>query len=134
MFELLLDAGFAADQSAAPAPRSSPWTMLDEGTAQRTALRSAMNWPSLGATSTPGSDLDTSTVNLSAALTTKLDRSLDVYADMILNPAFPAGDFERLQSTSYSQDRPGEDAADSDGAARFAQSSCTAPATPTPSR
>src|SRR5439155_14598206 len=42
------------------------------------------------------SNLDTSVVRLSA-LKTKLDPSLALYADVILNPTFPQEDFERQQ-------------------------------------
>ena len=44
-----------------------------------------------------GSNLDFTTVFLSA-LKAKLDESLDLYADVILNPAFPEADFKRQQS------------------------------------
>jgi zinc protease len=42
------------------------------------------------------SNLDLSTVRLSA-LKSKLDPSLDLFADIILNPAFPDSDFKRQQ-------------------------------------
>ena len=42
------------------------------------------------------SNLDFSSVQLSA-LKSELDASLDVYADVILNPSFPEADFDRLK-------------------------------------
>jgi len=50
----------------------------------------------LGADISAGSNLDTSFVGLST-LTTTLDKSLEVFADVILNPSFPAQELERLR-------------------------------------
>jgi zinc protease len=95
-FNLRLDAGYAADQFAIPGTAKLTLQMLDEGTARRTALQISDELASLGASLGAGSDLDTSAVSLSA-LTSTLDRALDIYADVILNPAFPEADFKRLQ-------------------------------------
>jgi zinc protease len=70
--------------------------MLDEGTARRTALQISDELAALGANLHTQSGLDSSSVSLSA-LTATLDRALDVYADVILNPSFPEADFQRLQ-------------------------------------
>jgi zinc protease len=70
--------------------------MLDEGTTRRTALQISDELAALGANLSTQSGLDTSRVYLST-LTGTLDRALEVYADVILNPSFPAADFERLQ-------------------------------------
>jgi zinc protease len=70
--------------------------MLDEGTKTRNALEISKDLASLGATLGTGSNVDTSTVALSTLKPT-LDRALDLYADVILNPAFPQSDFDRLQ-------------------------------------
>jgi zinc protease len=51
----------------------------------------------LGAQVSSGCNLDLSTVYLSALRTT-LDESLDLFADIILNPEFPAQDFERQRT------------------------------------
>jgi len=50
----------------------------------------------LGASLSTGSDLDVSSVYMSA-LKDKLDESLDLFADVILNPIFPEKEFQRLQ-------------------------------------
>jgi zinc protease len=70
--------------------------MLDEGTRSRSALEINDELARLGAELDTGSDLDTSTVFLSA-MKANLDPSLDIFADVILNPSFPDADFQRLK-------------------------------------
>jgi zinc protease len=93
---LLVDAGFAADQFAQPGTAALAMNMLDEGTKTRNSIEISKQLASLGATLGSGSNLDTSTVTLSTLKTT-LDRALPLYSDVLLNPAFPQADFERLK-------------------------------------
>ncbi len=95
-FNLLVDAGYAADQFAAPGTASLTMQMLDEGTKTRTALQISEELDMLGAQLRTGSNLDMSNVFLSA-LKENLDESLDIFADVILHPSFPEADFKRLQ-------------------------------------
>jgi zinc protease len=95
-FNLMLDAGSAADQFAVPGTASLAMNMIDEGTVKRTSLEISDQLDSLGAELRAGSNLDTSFVGLNT-LKDKLDAALDIYADVILNPAFPDADFRRLQ-------------------------------------
>jgi zinc protease len=95
-FSLMLDAGSAADQFAVPGTASLAMNMIDEGTAKRTSLEISDQLDSLGAELRAGSNLDTSFVGLNT-LKDKLDAALDIYADVILDPAFPEADFRRLQ-------------------------------------
>ena len=99
---LVLDAGFATDQSGIPGTAELAMAMLDEGTARRTALQISEELALLGANLGCGSDLDTSYVVLST-LKEKLDAALDIYADVILDPRFPEGDFKRLQKLQIAQ-------------------------------
>ncbi len=96
LFNMVLDAGSAADQFASPGTARLAMEMLDEGTTTRSALQISDELESLGANLGAGSSLDSSSVELSTLRAT-LDRALDVYADVILHPAFPEGDFKRLQ-------------------------------------
>jgi zinc protease len=96
IFNLLLNAGSAADQFAHPGTARLAMDMLDEGTARRTALQISDELAALGAELDIGSELDSSRVNLST-LNATLDRALNVYADVILNPSFPGDEFKRLQ-------------------------------------
>jgi zinc protease len=95
-FILLVDAGYAADHSAAPGTAKLAMNMLDQGTQTRTSLEISDELARLGALLNAKSDLDSSSVSL-LALKENLEPSLDVYADVILNPAFPPADFKRLQ-------------------------------------
>jgi zinc protease len=99
---LVLDAGFASDRSGIPGTAELAMAMLDEGTTRRTALQISEELALLGAGLGTGSDLDTSTVSLSA-LKDRLDDALDIYADVILHPAFPEADFRRLLRLQLTQ-------------------------------
>lgn len=91
---MLFDAGYAADQFASPGTASLTMSVLMDGTKSRSALQIADDLLRLGAQIQVGSNLDSSTVFLSA-IKPKLDDSLALYADVILNPSFPEADFER---------------------------------------
>ena len=93
---MLLDAGYASDQFAQPGTARMAMGMLDEGTTSRGALEISDTLDSLGANLGAGSNLDVSTVSMSALVET-LDESLDLFADVILNPSFPEDEFERQQ-------------------------------------
>ncbi len=101
-FRLLVDAGYAADQSGPAGTASMAFDMMDEGTQTRNALQIAEELALLGAELSTGSDLDTSTVSLSA-LKDNLDASLNLYADVLLNPSFPAEELERLRKRRLAQ-------------------------------
>ncbi len=93
---LALDAGYASDAPPLAGTASLAMNMLDEGTKTRNALQISEELDSLGAYVGTGSNLDLSFVSLNS-LKTNLDKSLDVWADVILNPSFPETDFRREQ-------------------------------------
>ena len=101
-FDLLLDAGFAADQSGIPGTASLALAMMDEGTTRRNALQISDQLAQLGANLSTGSKLDVSSVSLEA-LKENLDASLAIYADVVLHPSFPHPDFERLKKQRLAQ-------------------------------
>ncbi len=101
-FNLLVNAGYAADQFALPGTASLAMNMLDEGAGKRTALEISEALASLGANLNTRSNLDMSSVFLSA-LKRNLDASLDIYADVILKPTFPEKEFKRLQKEQLSR-------------------------------
>jgi zinc protease len=95
-FWLTLDAGFASDQLAHAGTARLSAAVLISGTATRDAMAISEELQSLGAQLTANSNLDLTQVFLSA-LKGKLDASLDLFADVILNPSFPESDFLRQQ-------------------------------------
>jgi zinc protease len=99
---LLVDAGYASDQFAQPGTAQLSMNMLDEGTKTRNSIDISKDLASLGASLGAFSNLDTSTVSLST-LKSNLDRALGLYADVILNPAFPQSDFDRLKKIQLAQ-------------------------------
>jgi zinc protease len=103
-FDLLLDAGFAADQAGIPGTASLAMSMLDEGTTSRSAIQISDQLAQLGANIGAGSRLDVSTVSLEA-LKEQLDPSLAIFGDVVLHPSFPRSDFERLKKQRLAQIR-----------------------------
>src|SRR5260370_1271382 len=95
-FWMTSDAGYAADEFAAPGTASMTMALLTGGTKTRSALEISDQLAMLGAELRANSNLDMSTVRLSA-LKSKLDPSLELFADVILNPSFPDADFKRQQ-------------------------------------
>jgi len=96
-FWLDVDAGYAADQFASPGTASMTAALLNGGTKTRTALQISDEQALLGAQLNASANLDLSVVQLSS-LKSKLDPSLDLFADIILNPVFPESDFKRQKN------------------------------------
>jgi len=90
------DAGYAADSGRPAGTASFTMNMLDEGTSSRDALTIASQAEMLGASISTGSNLDMSTVQLSA-LKSNLSASMDLFADVVRNANFPEGDIERIR-------------------------------------
>jgi zinc protease len=101
-FDLLVDAGFAADQGGTPGTASLAMAMLDEGTASRTSLQISEELAQLGANLRTGSTLDVSTVSLET-LKEHMDASLGIFGDVVLHPTFPRNDFDRLKKQRVAQ-------------------------------
>lgn len=95
-FRLVVDAGYAADQFATPGTASLTMAMVDEGTDSRSSLEISDQLARLGGRLGSGAGLDTCAVTLSA-LKMNLAETLDIYADVIMNPSFPQGDLDRLR-------------------------------------
>ena len=70
--------------------------VLTDGTRTRNALQISDELETLGATLRGSSNLDLSFVSLSA-LTSKLDPSLDLFADVVLHPSYPETEVKREQ-------------------------------------
>jgi zinc protease len=95
-FTLMVDSGYAADAPNASGTAGFEQRMLEEGTPTRDSLKIGEELESLSANFNAGANLDWSLVSLNTLKST-MDRSLDIYADLILHPAFPEKEFVRLQ-------------------------------------
>ena len=95
-FNMLLDAGYAADSFSKLGTSSLVMNMLDEGTKKRTSLEISDELARLGTNLGSDADIDYSTVSLNS-LKKNLDPSLEIFADVIMNPAFPEADLSRIK-------------------------------------
>ena len=95
-FTLAADAGFASDASTAPGTANLAMQVLTDGTRTHNALEISDQLETLGARLRAYSNLDLSFVSLSA-LTSKLDPSLDLFADVVLHPSYPESEVKREQ-------------------------------------
>ena len=86
---LAVDAGYAADPSAKAGAASLALNLMDDGTSSRDVFRIADDLDAAGAQISTGSWVDQSFVYL-RALAPNLRPSLEIFADVIVNPAFPA--------------------------------------------
>jgi predicted Zn-dependent peptidase len=99
---IMFDAGYCTDKFGGKLGLASlGMNMLDEGTKSMNALQINERLQLLGASINTFSDLDNSYVNLNT-LKQSLDPSLDLLADVVLNPSFPDADFKRLQTQQLS--------------------------------
>ena len=95
--ELLFDGGYAADQGRKLGTAALTLAMLDEGTKTRGALQLAGEEESLGASIGASASLDTAEIGMSA-LKSRLAPTLDLFADVTLNPAFDESEFARVKA------------------------------------
>jgi zinc protease len=109
---LVLKTGGTADPLDRGGLATLTAALLDEGTKTRSALDISNQLASIGAGLGTGADWDMSAVNL-LTLTKHLDLALDIYADVIINPAFPSSELELQRNqrlASFLQRRDNADA------------------------
>ncbi len=94
--EMMFDAGYAADQGHKLGTSAFTMGMLDEGTRDLDSIEIAKRKERLGARIGSDCDLDTCSVSLNA-LDSNLEPSLDLYADIVRNPAFREADISRIR-------------------------------------
>jgi predicted Zn-dependent peptidase len=94
---LTLDAGSVADGVDEAGRHQLMVDMLSEGTTTRDAMAIVREQEELGASISAGAGVDSSTILLSS-LTSNLPQTLDLMADIALNPAFRDEDFARVQT------------------------------------
>ena len=94
---LILDAGAVVDPDDKLGLGQLAPQVMTNGTDRLDALEISDRLQLLGATLGAGSGTNSTNVSMTA-LTARLDPSLDLYADVILNPAFREADFRRVQA------------------------------------
>ncbi len=93
---LVMKMGAAGDPSGKGGLASLTADMLDEGTATRDALEISDQLARIGSGIQVSAGWDSTTAGL-RTLTRHLDSALDIYADVIINPAFPDKELQRLR-------------------------------------
>ena len=100
------DAGFSSDPKDALGTQALMIAALDEGTTTRTSTQIAEESERLGASISTGASIDRTSVSL-YALTPNLNASLGLVADVIRNPAFAAGEVERVRGQQLARIKAG---------------------------
>jgi zinc protease len=93
---LVVDAGAVHDPANRPGLASFTAAMMTEGTKRRSATRISDDLGFIGASLEAGASFDSASL-LGAALSAHLGELLDIFADVLVNPTFPRGDFRRVQ-------------------------------------
>jgi zinc protease len=94
---LAIKSGSAADPQNRAGLASLTADLLDEGTKKRSALEIANSLTDIGARLGTSADWDSSSTNL-VTLTRHLDKALDIYADVVTNPAFNEDELKRARA------------------------------------
>jgi predicted Zn-dependent peptidase len=96
VMNLMFDAGYKTDHLSSPGTAALAMNLMDEGTKELNSLEINEKLQLLGANIYTFSDQDNSSIYLNT-LKPSLNQSLDLFADIVLNPAFPEKEFERLK-------------------------------------
>jgi zinc protease len=120
---LVLKTGSDANPLDKPGLANFVAAMLDEGTTTRNALQLADQTAQLGASLGTGSSMDATTVS-ARSLAKNFPATLDLLADVVLRPSFPADEIERQRASRVAQllqqrDNPGQVAAQVAAAALY---------------
>jgi zinc protease len=99
---LLIKNGSDSNPPGKPGLASFAAAMLDEGTATRNALQIADDVARLGSSLATGSSVDASNVTV-RALTRNFGATVDILADVVLHPSFPAQEIERQRASRLAQ-------------------------------
>jgi zinc protease len=100
--QLVFKTGSDANPLDKPGLANFTAAMLDEGTATRNALQIADELARLGGSLTTNSSMDSTTVSV-RSLSSTFPALLDVTADVVLRPSFPADEIERQRANRVAQ-------------------------------
>ena len=112
---LVVDAGASHDPANEPGLASFTAAMLTEGTKKRSATRISDDLGFIGASLSAGAGFDSASLS-GSVLSAHLEQLLEIFADVLVSPTFPQGDFARVQdqrlvSLIQQRDQPGATAA-----------------------
>jgi zinc protease len=93
---LLVDSGYAADPAALPGLTSLALRMMEEGTRKRDAMQIARELEAAGASFATSANPDGAFLTMNTLAAT-LPQSIELYSDLVLNPAFADADLERVR-------------------------------------
>jgi zinc protease len=93
---LVVGTGGTADPADRAGLATFTANLMDNGTKTRSAVDIANQTSALGVNMGTGSGWDSANVTMQT-LTKNLDAALDIYADVIMNPTFPADELETLR-------------------------------------
>lgn len=99
---LIVRGGWSSDTREKMGLASFTSRLQDEGTKKRTALQINDEAQRLGANLNTGSSLDNCVVSVNA-LKARLAASIDLWADVVLNPAFPQDEIDRQRTQVLAQ-------------------------------
>jgi predicted Zn-dependent peptidase len=91
---LVLKSGGTLDPADKSGVSSMTASMLNQGTKTRSADDVSNQLQAIGASVNAGASWDSSNVSMQT-LTKNLDQALDIYSDVVVNPAFPKTEFEK---------------------------------------
>jgi zinc protease len=117
-FDLIVMSGETSAPKGKEGLASLAASLLDEGTKTRSSLQIAGELAEIGASLVSGGERESTTVSLTT-LTRHLDRGLELYADVILNPIFPESELRRLKLQRLAQLKARYDDAEQTAAAVF---------------
>jgi zinc protease len=102
--QMVILSGGLADPSDQLGAAQYTATLLREGTRTRNSKQIAEQIESLGATLTATSGLSSPTSNvLALGLTDQFDQIMELFADVLLNPSFPADELNKFKTRSLAQ-------------------------------
>lgn len=99
---LVLKTGQANEPDNRTGVANMTTSLIDDGTKTRSAVEISNQLQSIGANMGAGAGWDSTNVNMQT-LTKNLDKALEIYADVIQNPTFPASEFESLRGRQINQ-------------------------------
>lgn len=102
--QMVVLSGGIADPADHPGAAQYTASLLREGTRTRNSKQIAEQADFLGATLSANAGLSSLTSTISASgLTDNFDQVMELFADVILNPTFPADEFNKLKTRSLAQ-------------------------------